>query len=168
MSNSTKDLLDDIIIERDETFGDELLSGTLGAVRAQRRQRRTTHTSLAVVALLVLVVCWLNTSSVPQATSITPTVQLTVPANSLHVSTRALAPTEIVATVSGMVESVRSISALDLVVNTESGHRLYQLIDDAELRSMLAHRNPVILRQPHRAPRLLLEGEFVGPTIQLN
>lgn len=156
MNSPAEELFEDLINERDRAFDDQLLAGTLNAVRRRRIRRQVGNAALAMTALLVLVVCWLKLPSKPApavATAPTPRVP------EFLVRTEALSGNELVTTTGGAFTSVTSASDRSLVVNTVPSPDLYQLISDAELRMLLAEHNPVLLRQPDRRPRLLLDGK---------
>jgi hypothetical protein len=162
--NSPK-LLEDLINERDRAFDDQLLSGTLQAVRSQRTRRRAGNAALALTALLVLAVCWLKIPSTP-APSIATVPAPRVP--EFLVRTEALSGNELVVTTAGAFTVVTSRSDRSLVVNTVPSPDLYQLISDVELRMLLADHNPVLLRQPNRRPQLLLDGKLFDGRLNVN
>ena len=162
--NSPK-LLEDLINERDGAFDDQLLAGTLNAVRRQRSRRRVGNVALAMTALLVLTICWFKFPSKP-APAIASVPAPRVP--EFLVQTKALSGYEIVVTSAGAFTAVASASDPSLVVNTVPSPDLYQLISDAELRMLLADHNPVLLRQPNRRPQLLLDGKLFEGRLNVN
>jgi len=165
MNSPTKELLEDLINERDTAFDEQLLAGTLGAVRRQRVRRHVGNVALALTALFVLAVYWVNTPSTPApavATAPAPRVA------EFLVRTKALSERERVLTTSGSFSVVTSVSDPALVVNTVPSPDLYQLISDAELRTLLAAHNPVLLRQPNRRPQLLLDGKPFDGRLNVN
>jgi hypothetical protein len=165
MNSPAKELLNDLINERDRAFDERLVTGTLNAVRRQRTRRRAGNGVLALTALFVLAVCWMKIPSTPApviASHPAPHV------SEFLVQTRALSGQELVLTTAGAFSTVTSASDSALVVNTVPSPDLYQLISDVELRMLLAEHNPVLLRQPNRRPQLLLDGKLFDGRLNVN
>jgi hypothetical protein len=165
MNSPTKELLDDLINDRDQAFDDQLLTDTLAAVRRQKTRRRAGNVAMAFSTLLVLAICWMAFSpTVPPSV-----VNVFLPkAPEFLVSTEALSANERVVTAPGAFTIVSSEEDPSLVVNTVPSPDLYQLISDVELRMLLAEHNPVLLRQPNRRPQLLLDGKLFDGRLNVN
>jgi hypothetical protein len=164
MNSPTRELLFDLLTERDASFDERLTTGTLAAVRRRLHQRQAGRVTLAV-AVIALLICWMQLSRNP-----TPTIA-TAPSPSAPeylFRTQPLTAEERVATLPATLAVVVSQMDESLIVKTVPSPDLYQPITDEELTRLLAGHNPVIIRQPGNPAILLLDGQPVGAPFDLN
>lgn len=164
MNSPTRELLDDLLIERDATFDERLITRTLNAVRRRRQQRRTSQVTLAISVIALLV--WWTQLSKNSAPTIVATPAPAVPG--YLVRTQPLSATERVVTQSATLAVVSSRADESLIVRTVPSPDLYQSITDEELKQLLAGHDPVIIRQPGGRALLLLDGQPVDGSLNVN
>lgn len=164
MNSPTRNLLEDLLTERDASFDGRLITGTLAAVRRRRHQRQAGRMTLAV-AVIALLVWWTQLQRNP-APAIAVTLSPKVP--EYLVRTQPLTADERVATQPAVLAVVSSRADEALIVRTAPSPDLYQLITDEELKQLLAGHDPVIVRQPGGRALLILDGEPVAGRLDVN
>jgi len=164
MNNPTRELLADLLLDREASFDERLITGTLNAVRRRRRRRQAGRVTLAM-AVIALLVWW---TQLPR--NLAPTIAVAPLPNlpEYLVRTRPLTPDERVATRPATLAAVVSRRDESLIVKTVPSPDLYQLITDEELKQLLAGHDPVIIRQAGGRALLLLDGELVADDFDVN
>jgi hypothetical protein len=164
MNSPTRELLADLLTDRDVSFDERLITGTLNAVRRRRHQRQAARMTLAV-AVIALLVWWTQLPRNPAP------MLAVVPSPSVPeylVRTQPLTVEERVVTQPATLAVVSSQADESLIVKTVPSPDLYQLITDEELKQLLAGHDPVIIRQPGGRALLILDGEPVGGRFDVN
>jgi hypothetical protein len=164
MNSPTRELLADLLTDRDASFDERLITGTLNAVRRRRRQRQAGRVTLAA-AVIALLVWWTQLPRNP-APMIAVVPSPKVP--EYLVRTQPLKAEERVATRPATLAVVVSRKDASLMVKTVPSPDLYQLITDEELKQLLAGHDPVIVRQPGGRALLILDGEPVNEFLDVN
>lgn len=164
MNSPTRELLADLLTDRDVSFDERLITGTLNAVRRRRRQRQAGRVTLAA-AVIALLVWWTQLPRNP-APMIAVVPSPKVP--EYLVRTQPLKAEERVVTQPASLAVVSSQVDESLIVKTVPSPDLYQLITDEELKQLLAGHDPVIIRQPGGRALLILDGKPVDGRFDVN
>lgn len=165
MNSPTQELLDDLMNDRPAAFDEQLLAGTLAAVRRRRFQRRAGRVSMVTVLVLIATSFWFTWPR-PTAPSIANVAQPARPGYLVH--TQPLAANEIVTTRATDFALVGSSHDDSLIVKTVPSPDLYQKLTDKELMVLLAGHDAVIVRQPGKPAMLILDGKPVGDRFDVN
>lgn len=164
MNSPTRELLADLLTDRDASFDERLITGTLNAVRRRRRQRQAGRVTLAV-AVIALLVWW---TQLPRSSAPTIAVAPSPKVPEYLVRTQPLTADERVGTQPATLAVVVSRTDESLLVKTVPSPDLYQLITDEELKQLLAGHDPVIIRQAGGRALLLLDGKPVDEFLDVN
>ncbi|MBI1176592.1 hypothetical protein GC207_04050 [bacterium] len=165
MNSPAQELLNDLMNDRPTAFDEQLLAGTLAAVRRRRFHRKAGRVSMVTALVLIAATFWFTWPR-PTAPSI---ANVTLPAKPNYiVHTVPLAADEIVTTRATEFAVIDSSHDDSLIVKTVPSPDLYQKLTDQELMVLLAGHDAVIVRQPGKPAMLILDGKPLGDRLDVN